>query len=187
MNKKEYKKINLVVCICISMVVFFGGYVVGYKINNITNNYDSEHSHMDLLLMADENGQITGCNEGCEKVIDYAYMDVTGQQERNISDSTYVQNQSFTGENNHLVGISFNGTGTILYLLSYSDDAVYQYACSTPWNITTCTYDSESLVWLPNNAFSGIFFKPDGSRLYNVDWVTDVIAQYSCGSNWDLC
>lgn len=62
-----------------------------------------------------------------------------------------------------------------------SEEAVYQYSLSTPWDISTMTYDNVAFGLRPLSVTpSGVFFKPDGSEMYVMEATVGVrrIYQY---------
>ena len=76
---------------------------------------------------------------------------------------------------------------TKLYIVWYSNDRIYQYTMSTPWDILTATYDLKSLyVWWQELSPYWVFIKWDWSSIY-VSWVyTDRIYQYNLSTNFDI-
>lgn len=64
---------------------------------------------------------------------------------------------------------------------------IYQYTLSTPWDISTSSYDSVSSSTLgqDTNMF-GIFVRKDGKKLYTCGGQNDSIYQYSMTTAWDL-
>lgn len=89
-----------------------------------------------------------------------------------ISTTTY-NNDSFdasTQISTYPGGMAFDSTGTKMLLgnnAGNSSSAIYSYTLTTKWDISTATYDSVSLVTgTQNTRPNGIFFKPDGTRIY---------------------
>ncbi len=77
--------------------------------------------------------------------------------------------------------------GTKLFLHDASTDTVYQYTLSTPFVISSLSYDGVSLnVSSEDSGSQGIFIKSDGLKLYMVGSVTKKVFQYSMGSAWNL-
>jgi len=89
--------------------------------------------------------------------------------------------------------LTFSTDGTKLYLIGATGDAVYQYTCSTAWDINTAVFNYNSSgaygrarVSTQENAPQGVFFKPDGAKFYIVGTTNDTIYQYSCATAWDV-
>ncbi len=87
-------------------------------------------------------------------------------------------------------GLSFKSDGTKVYVADTGNDAIYQYALSTAWDISTAFYENKSFNLSsssPNisNPY-GIQFKPDGSKMYVIGHSTDAVYQYSLSTSWDV-
>lgn len=77
-------------------------------------------------------------------------------------------------------GVTFNNDGTKMFISGTGNDAVYQYALSTAFNLSTASYDSISFsVSGQDNQPYDIAFNNDGSKMYIVGAGTDTIYQYS--------
>lgn len=78
--------------------------------------------------------------------------------------------------------------GTKMYTVGNTNNTIYQYTLSTPWDISTATYDSVSLDVSSQspNATHGLFISPDGTELYTNDATTNKIIQYTMSTGWDL-
>ncbi|KKN57907.1 hypothetical protein LCGC14_0557380 [marine sediment metagenome] len=84
-------------------------------------------------------------------------------------------------------GIFFKPDGTKLYVIGVANDTVYQYTLSTPWDVSTATYDSKSFnVATEENNPEGLFFKPDGMKLYVVGFINKTVHQYSLSTAWEV-
>jgi len=87
-----------------------------------------------------------------------------------------------------LVGFIFKPDGTKFYVLSSANpDTVYQYSCSTAFDLSTASYDSKSfdLSTQSSNVF-GIAFKSDGTKMYIAGTSNDVVYQYTLSTAWDV-
>jgi DNA-binding beta-propeller fold protein YncE len=83
-------------------------------------------------------------------------------------------------------GIFVKEDGTKLYVRDITTDAVYQYTMSTPYDISTASYDSKSLsVSGQSSNGYGITFSVDGLRFYITD-VNGNIYQYDLSTAWDI-
>ena len=85
------------------------------------------------------------------------------------------------------VKVQFKNDGTKMYVLSNTNDAIYQYSLSTAWNVSTATYDSVSFsVTSQESLPQGMFFGDGGTKLYVVGTTNDTVYQYTLSSAWDL-
>ena len=106
----------------------------------------------------------------------------------NINTASY-DNKSFnvTAQDGLPVGLFFKPDGTKFYMIGISTDAIYQYSCSTAWDVSTASYDNISFsIVTQENDSRGVFFKPDGTQFYVVGVTNDTVYQYSCSTAWDI-
>jgi sugar lactone lactonase YvrE len=78
---------------------------------------------------------------------------------------------SYSGIENNTRGVFFKPDGSKMYFIGYSNNRVYQYSVAAPsWtdpDIANASYDSVSFsVASQEPAPSGLFFKPDGTKMY---------------------
>ncbi len=94
---------------------------------------------------------------------------------------------SVAGQDSEPFDTQFNSTGTKMYVLGYTTDTVYQYTLSTPWDVSTATYDTISFsVNAQEPVPEGLFFRPDGSTMYVVGVQNNTVYQYTLSTPWDL-
>lgn len=80
----------------------------------------------------------------------------------------------------------FKADGTKLYGMNASN-VLYQYGLTTPWNITTGSYDGVSVsLGTEDSNVHGIFIRDDGLKMYMVGSSTDSVYEYDFGTAWDL-
>ncbi|WP_186007712.1 PGF-pre-PGF domain-containing protein [Halanaeroarchaeum sulfurireducens] len=79
--------------------------------------------------------------------------------------------------------IHFSSDGTKMYELG--PDTVYEYDLSTPWDVSTADHvgATENTVY---GSATGLFFHPDGEKMYVLGEADDKIHQFSLGTAWDL-
>ena len=77
--------------------------------------------------------------------------------------------------------------GSRFYIVGSGNDFVYAYNLSTPWDISSATYATESLdVNPPESSPFGVFFKPDGSQVYIGGNGTDDVHAFDLSTDWDV-
>jgi hypothetical protein len=82
-------------------------------------------------------------------------------------------------------GLTFNGTGTKMFITGYQNDFIHQYSLSTAWDVSSASYDSVSLsVSSQESEPRQLRFNSDGSKLWLIGNGTDSIYQYNTVSNW---
>jgi sugar lactone lactonase YvrE len=75
-----------------------------------------------------------------------------------------------------------------MYVCGADNQKIYQFSLSTDWDISSAVYDDEFLYvgeaeeTLP----LGIFFRPDGMRIYVIGDSNNRIYQYSLTEKWEV-
>jgi sugar lactone lactonase YvrE len=103
-----------------------------------------------------------------------------------ISSASYLQAFSVATEETAPRGLFFKPDGTKMYVVGTTGDDINEYDLGTPWNISTSSY-VQNLVFVPAGGNpNGVFFKPDGTKMYVVDDVGDEIDEYTLGTSWNI-
>ena len=106
-----------------------------------------------------------------------------------IADYTY-DNVSFDASSLNINNIFFKTDGTKVYVLTQgSSGSILEIDLSTAWDLSTATdanspytgYRSQN----SDGAF-GLYFKPDGTSFWTLNWTTDAIHQYNLSTAWDV-
>ena len=112
--------------------------------------------------------------------------------------SQHVASYNLRGTLNELEdqhGIAFNSDGTKAFIVGTggnTGDLVLQYTLSTAYDLSTASYNSVKLSVASQTTYpSGIFFKPDGTKMYissSTDQAsgTHAVFQYSLSTAFDL-
>lgn len=121
------------------------------------------------------------------QVTDVSGSGNNGFSGRNVSSATYnFTNFPITQEQNP-ADVDFKSDGTKMYVLAGIDGVVYQYSLSSPWNISSASYDSVSTsTGNEGSSEHSISFKSDGTKMYMVSSGNDTVFQYSLSTAWDL-
>jgi sugar lactone lactonase YvrE len=83
-------------------------------------------------------------------------------------------------------GLFFKPDGTKMYVTGSSGDDVNEYNLSTPWDVSSASYLQNFSVSAQETAPSGLFFKPDGTKMYIVGSNGDDVNEYDLSSAWDI-
>lgn len=79
----------------------------------------------------------------------------------------------------------FRPDGLKMYIAGATGDTVIQYGLTTAWDIRTATSEgSVSTATQETGTASGLYFKPDGTRMYIVAPTNDNIYQYNLSTPW---
>jgi hypothetical protein len=84
------------------------------------------------------------------------------------------------------VGVSFNNTGTKMFMIGVNTDHVYQYSLTTGFDLSTAIYDSVSFSLAGQTTGpEGFSFNADGTKMYSIDY-NGPINQYTLTTAFDL-
>jgi len=105
-----------------------------------------------------------------------------------ISTATYTgKSFDFGGQDDGPWSFAFKPDGSKLYVLGLHNKDVYQYSLSTPWDISTASYDNVSYsVGSEDPDVYALYFKPDGTAFYVAGASNNAVFQYSLSTPWDI-
>jgi DNA-binding beta-propeller fold protein YncE len=86
-------------------------------------------------------------------------------------------------------GVNFSPDGTKIYMVGNSNDTVYQYTVTTPWDLSTASYASKSFsVTSENNSPRDVKLSSDGTKMYvtAAEYAKKRIYQYSLSTAFDI-
>ena len=82
--------------------------------------------------------------------------------------------------------IFFKPDGLKMYVMG-ANRKIHQYTLATAWDFSdTVTYDNEFVALAEDTSPVGIFFKPDGLRMYMLGTTNDKVYQYTLNTAWDF-
>jgi len=117
----------------------------------------------------------------------------TGVIEYNLSTAwditTATHNQDFdvSSSTAQAQAVVFKDDGTKMYLSNASTNTLYQYSLSTPWDISTTSYDTKSLdASTQESQLTKAFFKPDGTKVFLTGGIGDAVYEYALSTAWDI-
>jgi DNA-binding beta-propeller fold protein YncE len=101
-----------------------------------------------------------------------------------ISTASYASNTfSVASQDTAPLGLFFKDDGTKMYIMGAVSEAILEYDLSTAWDVSTSTYSQEydggSARYLDNP--SGVYFKPDGTKVFVVDSISDAVFTFNIG------
>ncbi len=85
-------------------------------------------------------------------------------------------------------GVEFNATGTKFFVIDGSvPDKIFAYSMSTPWDLSTASYDSVSLsIGAQDNLGTDLTFNSDGTKLFVLGNQNDSVYSYTLTSGYNL-
>ena len=107
-----------------------------------------------------------------------------------ISGAAYSGNSiSVSAQDGTPNSVAFNNDGTKMYVLGSVSTEVYQYTLSTPWDVSTATYDTVFLDVSPETGaqvISGMWIGNSGSKLYVCGYTTKGVWEYTLSTPYNL-
>ena len=104
----------------------------------------------------------------------------------NISTASFLQNFSVYAQDTSPSGMFFRSDGLKVYVVGGTGDDVNEYDLSTAWNISTASFLQNFSVAGQDTSPTGVFFKPDGNKMYVVGQVADDVYEYDLSTAWDV-
>ena len=83
-------------------------------------------------------------------------------------------------------GIFFGDGATKLYVVGNDGNDINQYSLSSAWDITSASFVQNFSVNSQETTPEGIFFKPDGTKMYVCGNSSDSVHEYDLSTAWDL-
>jgi len=100
----------------------------------------------------------------------------------NVGTATYdTVSVSVSSQDSSPYGVAFNSDGSKMYILGYTNKTVFQYTLSTPWNVSTATYDTSKSISSQESTPYAVAFNSDGSKMYIVGSGNKTVYQYTVG------
>ena len=103
-----------------------------------------------------------------------------------ISTASYLQNFSIQPQETAPESIFFKPDGTKVYILGNYGNDVIEYNLSTAWDVTTASYLQNFSISAYETSPTGLFFKPDGTRMFVAGDSGNDINQYDLSTAWDV-
>jgi len=103
-----------------------------------------------------------------------------------VSTAAYLQNFSVAAEETAPQGIYFKPDGTKMYVAGNQGNDITEWTLSTAWDISTASYAQGFSVSSQETYPSGVFFNPDGTKMYVIGLVSDNVNEYDLSTGWDV-
>jgi hypothetical protein len=83
-------------------------------------------------------------------------------------------------------GLAMSPSGDTVFILDDVTSDVYQYALSTPWDVTTLSYIQDFTGTIIGTDKRGLTARPEGTAFYYVEQGTDRVYSYGLGNPWSI-
>ena len=101
----------------------------------------------------------------------------------NISTAVFLQSFSVATQDISPTGLFFKPDGLKMYVSGQNGRDINEYNLSTAWDVSTASFVQSSVsLLLEVGANYGIFFKPDGTKMYVIGSAGDAIYEYDSTS-----
>ena len=110
----------------------------------------------------------------------------SGEQGWNLSTAVINQTFSTDTQDNNPYQMFFKPDGLKMYIVGTHNDNVYEYDLSTAWNISTAVYLQSFDVSSQETFPFGLFFKPDGLKMYVIGTINNTVSEYDLSTAWDV-
>lgn len=103
-----------------------------------------------------------------------------------VSAASFVQSFSVATETVVPSDVAFKLDGTRMYVLSAGGSAINEYSLSTAWDVSTATYLQNFSVATQETTPQGLFFKPDGLKMYLTGNTGRDVNEYALSTAWNI-
>jgi hypothetical protein len=103
-----------------------------------------------------------------------------------VSTCSFTDAFSVSGQETNPRGISFNSDGTKMFVVGNSSDNVNEYACTTGFDVSTCSFTDAFSVATQETGPAGLSFNSDGTKMFVVGPVGDDVNEYTLSVGFDL-
>ena len=103
-----------------------------------------------------------------------------------ISSASFIQSYSVSAKETQPTGLFFRGDGLKMYMTGPVYDTVHEYDLSTAWDISTLTFSQGFSAIFQESGVRGVFFKPDGLKMYVTGFASDSVHEYDLSTAWDV-
>jgi hypothetical protein len=103
-----------------------------------------------------------------------------------VSTGVFSQKFSVGAQEIAPYGIEFKPDGTKMYVVGAAGDDINEYDLSTPWDVSTASYNQNFSVSAQEITPMAVRFKPDGTKMYVTGSTGDDVNEYDLSTPWDV-
>ena len=103
-----------------------------------------------------------------------------------ISSASYTQLFDVSSFEAGPAGIFFKPDGLRMYHVGFLGDEVNEYSLSTAWDISTASHVQAFSLSSQDTGPTGIFFNPDGTKMWITGNGTNAVYEYALSTAWDV-
>jgi len=151
---------------------------------NITYNV----SEILFNITAVDDGEVDSCWMSLDDGNNISMENILGTEIGNISDTAYTGESLSVGSG--VSNFHFSSDGLLLYTSDTTLDIIAESSCSTPWNLSSCVYDTSKNISIgiidDPGVLQGLDMKIDGTSFYLTDWYDKFLHQFDCTDAWNI-
>jgi len=102
----------------------------------------------------------------------------------NLVTGTIYANIAINTQDTVMTDLFFKPDGTKMYAVGQTNDRVYEYTLGTAWNVATASNVAAISLSSQETAPTGLFFKPDGTKMYVIGTTNDRVFEYTLSTPW---
>lgn len=104
----------------------------------------------------------------------------------NVSTAVWARTFDISAQETDPRAIRFRPDGRKMYVLGRAGDDVNEYSLGTAWDISSASYVQAKSISAQETDPTGLFFKPDGTKMYVCGFDGDDVNEYSLSTAWDV-
>ena len=104
----------------------------------------------------------------------------------NVSTASHTGTLDVYSKDNSLKDVAFNPAGTKMFVVGNQHNRVYEYALSTPFDVSSSSYTQHFSVGSQDNSPAGMAFNPAGTKMFVVGNDNEKIYEYTLTTPVDL-
>ena len=102
----------------------------------------------------------------------------------NLVTGTIYANLDINSQDTVMTDLFFKPDGTKMYTVGQTNDRVYEYTLGTAWNVATAGNVAAIGIGTQETGPAGLFFKPDGTKMYVIGSTSDRVFEYTLSTPW---
>lgn len=103
-----------------------------------------------------------------------------------VTTAVFLQEFSVTLQDIYPRDVCFKPDGTKMYIVGSNTKNVCEYDLGTQWDVSSAVYLQAFSVVAKETDPRGLYFKPDGTKMYTMGLVGIAVDEYDLGKQWDV-
>tara|TARA_R110000868_G_scaffold207972_8_gene457132 strand:- start:3097 stop:7353 length:4257 start_codon:yes stop_codon:yes gene_type:complete len=103
-----------------------------------------------------------------------------------VSTATFVDSFSVNAQDDNMFGFTFNADGTKMFIVGYTNDAVFEYSLSTGFDISTTSYVRNFSVASQETTPRDVAFNTAGTKMFVLGITGDDVNEYTLSTGFNV-